>query len=361
AWVLERGVEVGLVTSVPTVAGPFSIPLAGVQLAPGDHDTLEVRFGVESSAPLGVFELMVPTDGVLAYDINLGTRVAVGPDTSASFPLSSGIAELIAPARELAVGFAEHMPAVLVADGNAVPVATLTLHNSLGGSQILVDHLDLEAADRQKNEFPIGDVVTRIAAYVADTLWATTTALAPGDTSATLTAVSPLGIDQAVRVPIELRLVPRAGATRAFRVGCEPDDIGVVQPGNSLLTIAVVAEQGQTFPFWTELGGFTAASLSESYSNFPNPFAAGRAQSQFAFYLRSGARVTLALWTVRGDKVKTLLAEAPLAAGLHQDVSWDGRNQHGDVVTNGAYIAELRVVYDDGSSERELRKVAVVR
>ena len=110
-----------------------------------------------------------------------------------------------------------------------------------------------------------------------------------------------------------------------------------------------------------EAGGLAAASFKESYSSFPNPFAAGRAESRFAFYLRSPARVTLTLWTVRGDRVKRVLDRTPLAAGLHQDTAWDGRNERGEVVTNGAYIAEIDVVYDDGGSDRERRKVAVVR
>jgi hypothetical protein len=50
-----------------------------------------------------------------------------------------------------------------------------------------------------------------------------------------------------------------------------------------------------------------------------------------------------------------------MPAGLHQETTWDGRNERGDVVVNGAYIAELRVAFDDGQSERLLRKVAVVR
>jgi hypothetical protein len=40
---------------------------------------------------------------------------------------------------------------------------------------------------------------------------------------------------------------------------------------------------------------------------------------------------------------------------------WDGRNGAGSIVLNGVYLAELVVQFDDGSSRRLLRKVAVVR
>jgi hypothetical protein len=71
--------------------------------------------------------------------------------------------------------------------------------------------------------------------------------------------------------------------------------------------------------------------------------------------------VTIELWTLRGDRVCTLLSGASLAAGLHQDVAWDGRNGRGTTVVNGAYVAEIRVDYDDGSAEHLRRKVAVIR
>lgn len=73
------------------------------------------------------------------------------------------------------------------------------------------------------------------------------------------------------------------------------------------------------------------------------------------------ARVTLTLWTGRGERVGTLIAGAPLAQGLHQEVVWDGRTGDQHPVANGAYLAEIAVAYDDGTKDRILRKVAVVR
>ena len=50
-----------------------------------------------------------------------------------------------------------------------------------------------------------------------------------------------------------------------------------------------------------------------------------------------------------------------LPAGFHQTDTWNGVNGRGVTVRNGVYIAEIVVYYDDGSRERHLRKVAVVR
>lgn len=361
ARALVGGVEVGLVTNLPGSGGSFDVPLTGVVLAPGASARVEVRLNIEPTAPVGLFELTVLAGGVQASEVNLGSPVATGPDTGASFPLSSGITRLETPARQVEVGFTDRIPAVLVADGRPVPAATLALTNTHTSGQIHVDHLEIVAGGANLATRPIGGALTRVEAWVADTLWATTGDLAVGAATAVLAGASPLSLDPATPVVVEVRVAPRAGAASGFRVGCAADGVGVVQPDSPLLSVAIVAASGTAFPFWTRMSGFTAASLQDSYSNFPNPFAAGRQTSRFAFYLKTAARVTLALWTVRGDKVATLLDEAPLAAGLHQETEWDGRNGLGAVVVNGAYVAEIRVRYDDGTAERQLRKVAVVR
>jgi hypothetical protein len=204
--------------------------------------------------------------------------------------------------------------------------------------------------------------VSRVQVWVADTLWADSGDLPTGTSVARATAATPLVLDPHAPFAVELRATPRSGApTGPFRLGLRADGIGVVQPGSPLLAVAVVATDGQGFPFWTQAGGPTALTLKGSYSNFPNPFAAGRQSSRFAFYLKSPARVTIELWTLRGDRVRTLVSGVTLGAGLHQDIDWDGRNGRGDTVVSGAYVAEIRAAYDDGSEEHERRKVAVVR
>ena len=125
--------------------------------------------------------------------------------------------------------------------------------------------------------------------------------------------------------------------------------------------LPLVRRSGQAFPLWSEAGNFGATSLVASYSNFPNPFAAGREATTFVYYLRAPARVSLRLLTPAGAGVATLLDDAPRPAGLHQDDRWDGRNGRGDAVRNGVYVAELTVRYDAGGTDHTFRKVAVVR
>jgi hypothetical protein len=122
-----------------------------------------------------------------------------------------------------------------------------------------------------------------------------------------------------------------------------------------------VPAQGKVFPLWSAAGVFGSIALGESYTNFPNPFAAGRASTAFAYYLRDAGRVTLRIYTPGGDGVATLVLDGVRPAGMNQSDLWDGRNGKGSVVRNGVYIAELTVDFADGSRGRARRKVAVVR
>jgi hypothetical protein len=204
--------------------------------------------------------------------------------------------------------------------------------------------------------------VSQISAWRGDTLWAQSAPLSPDSATATLVAAAPLVILPGAPVDLALRLATQAGPTpAALRLGLDAASIGVVQPSSGALAVTVRAAAGQTFPLWTETGNFSAANLSGSWSNFPNPFAAGREPTTFSYWLRMPARVTLRLWTLRNDEVRTLLDGVTRTAGLQQLDTWDGRNGRGDVVRNGVYVADLVVRYDDGSQERVLRKVAVLR
>jgi hypothetical protein len=100
--------------------------------------------------------------------------------------------------------------------------------------------------------------------------------------------------------------------------------------------------------------------MEESFTNYPNPFVPSEGPTRITFYMPGDGTTTLKLYTVTGRLVSTLLDNSRRAAGLHQDVTWNGRNGKGNLVINGVYylVLETRV----GSSVKTMkRKVAVVR
>ena len=360
---LWNGTEIASRSDPPSFGGSVGISLAGSLLEPGDSAVVQLVIDITPSAPEGFLELMVFDTGIRTVDANLESNVVAQPESGAELPASSGLTRLVPPARQLVVDLRDGMPAALAADGSPISVGVIVLANPAASSSdsIFVDHLVLLSSDGSFAPRPMGASVARVQAFVNGSLWAESDALTPDSLVATLAAPTRLGVPAGQTIEIELRVLPNASERTGFRVGCDADGIGVVQPGGALLHVDTQAASGRTFPLWTEIGTPSSLTLRESYANFPNPFHAGRATTTFAYYMRTIGHVTIRVYTATGDAVATLLDATTRGPGMVQSDLWDGRNGGGHIVRNGVYIAELSVEYDDGSRERVLRKVAVLR
>jgi uncharacterized repeat protein (TIGR01451 family) len=343
--------------------GEMNVPLSGFSLAAGQSLDLTITVDFEADAPVGLLELLVTSDVLDAMDANQGTPVAVVGETAGDLPLSSGLTLLQTAPDLITVGFTDRMPAVLMADDDEFTVAIWRLRNPSDPSyaDAGITTITLHARDDEGRSLAMGDAVAEILAYDGPDTWAVGT-LAAGDSTAVLTGAQPLLLVPGQLVTLELRLRLRPGTMAAnLQVGLDADDFTVMVGGGGVLSLQVLPEAGSVFPFWTETGHFTGLGLAESYSNFPNPFAAGHEQTNFVFSLPRDGQVSLRMLTPRGETVVQVLDNEPYPAGLHQNVVWDGRNGRGATVRNGVYIAEIRVRFSDGAEERHLRKVAVVR
>ncbi len=357
------GVEAGVQNDPPSTGEATAIALGGRILAPSDSAVLELSADFAAIAPEGFIELSVFAAGLRAFDANLGGAVRVAP-AAGELPLLSGLAHLQAPPRTLMVGMESRMPAALAGDGRPVTAGLLALSNpaAAGAGAISLDHLTLEGGDRNRAPIALGSATTQLSASVNGQPWAQSGPLTPDSLTATLVGSTPLEILPGTPTVIELSFVPQSPpASSTLRLGLEAAGVGVVQPSSALLQIQVQPQAGQTFTLWTEPGSFASLDLAKSYSNFPNPFAAGREATSFAYYLAGPARVWLRVFTLEGEPVATLAEGEARAAGMNQGDRWSGLNGVGRTVRNGVYVAELVVRYDGGSTQRVLRKVAVAR
>jgi len=361
AW---NGATIADLGNAPASGTTWTAPLPTSALAPGDSAWIDVTADVAPGAPEGTLELRVFAGGIFAADANLGSAVVPAAPDPTDLPLSSGLTQLDSPARDLFVSLTSALPASLAGDGTLTPIGTITLRNGggSGSGAIRIDHLVLRAADRTSAPYDAGLALTDLVATIADTVWAENATLGVDSVDAGLRPATPLDVPAGGSVAIMLAARLRGGREgTSLRIGCDAAGVGVVQPASALLQVAVRPEAGATFPLWTEAGGFASLSLAGSWSNYPNPFAAGREATTFAYWLARPARVSLRIATLTGESVVHVLDAAPRPAGMQSSDHWDGRNGAGLVVRNGVYVAELIATYDDGKSDRSLRKIAVVR
>jgi len=94
----------------------------------------------------------------------------------------------------------------------------------------------------------------------------------------------------------------------------------------------------------TESGGTTGIQSDDHgsidgfqlFQNYPNPF---NPQTTIDFILPKTERIQLAIFNLSGQRVITLLSGI-LTAGNYQ-LSWDGRDDKGDLVSSGVYVYRL--------------------
>lgn len=97
-----------------------------------------------------------------------------------------------------------------------------------------------------------------------------------------------------------------------------------------------------------DLGGVTAVDdfapqpfAFKLYSNYPNPF---NPETRIRFEIPSREHVKLIVYDIRGYRVRTL-ADGVFNAGYHV-LNWDGRNDHGMLVSSGVYLYRIKAGED---------------
>jgi hypothetical protein len=117
------------------------------------------------------------------------------------------------------------------------------------------------------------------------------------------------------------------------------------------LTHSETAKTSKTFFVSAE------TTAEEGLVNYPNPFRAGQDLSFLEYVLTSEAGVRLTIYDMMGQRVyerSYSQGEVGGSAGLNR-ISWDGKNNDGEVVGNGGYVAVLEV----SGGPKMRRKIAV--
>lgn len=361
AW---NGTPLMALNGLPAAGGSLWLPLGDRLLAPGETAALDIALDLEAGAPPGYFEVAVGAADCPVVDANTGEPALLTPEAGEALPLSSGLVWLEEAPRELVLGLTSRLPALLAADGQEVPCALLTLANpaAAGAGAVTLAGFRFGAEERGGAAIAIGAAATRLRLYREGLLWAESAALTADSLGAWIAPAAAAAVEPGAPLQLELRALLSPDFTgSSLRLSLAAADVRLVQPANPLLAVTLRPASGQEFPLRTAAGTLSPRSLAESYSNFPNPFPAGRSETTIAYYLERPARVSLKLWTGHGELVRTLLDGEARAAGLQQADRWDGKNGRGNLVQSGVYLAELTVRYEGGGEERLLRKLAVLR
>ena len=134
-----------------------------------------------------------------------------------------------------------------------------------------------------------------------------------------------------------------------------------VVDGN-LLSLVYPYVSAAVYPLAGTEVAITAVGLEESFTNYPNPFFPSRGEiTTIGYVLPEDARVDIDIFSITGELVKTITAQAPRSGGSHQSDHWAGGNDNGRDVIPGTYFCRITAHYASGKVESFKRKVAVIR
>ncbi len=362
--ILSGPLEYGGVISPVAAEGLVAIPINGLDLYPGQSLDLQIKLDFKPSAPSGTMELVVAAGSIISRDSISGQALEILAADDARFPISSGVATIVIPSDELRVAATSLMPPLLIASDHSSQALSLALTNDAppGSGGIEINSVMLgEPADKAADQ-TLGTMLSSLNLLLGETVVASTDIVDESATTVTLTPEPALIIEAGQEIELVIEFVLKESASEGhLSLVLSENGITASPPGGWGQAVRVLPANGYIFPFTTEKGNIGNASLKESYANFPNPFAAGREPTTFAFSLEQEAQINLRILTPHGELVKTILQNEIRSAGFYQNDQWQGFNGNGIAVHNGVFLAELTVQYNDGSKERILRKVAVVR
>jgi hypothetical protein len=103
-------------------------------------------------------------------------------------------------------------------------------------------------------------------------------------------------------------------------------------------------------------------SLTESFHIFPNPVNPQRSQAGFNYNIPNESEISIDIFTINGNHVKTVLDKVLKPAGNHTEDKWDAKNESGMDVLSGVYLCVMKVKDKvTGGTTRLVKKLAVLR
>ncbi|MDH3216980.1 MAG: Ig-like domain-containing protein [Candidatus Krumholzibacteria bacterium] len=351
---------VSVVTSLSSISSlaecRFSTP---VFIDPATSESLSVFVSVKSVFAPTDLEVRLEQQHLVVFDANDGNRLF---GIAGTFPFVAGPGNLVLPSERVLVDLISRLPGNVSTRQIGVDALDLRVQNGStpGLTPIALRTVRVEMENAQ------GSQVNPNTLLAAANLITSDSTIVPGVLNAT---------EMVFTLPDSLVIVP-SGATDTLALTISTQttlaDINfrfAIRDSTSVQAIDAVSGSaiatgtisGLGFPLLTNFAHILGTSSEGAFTNYPNPFAAGREGTRITYYLDQNSRVSLKLYTLWGAPVITLVDNRSMNPGLHQTVVWDGRNGEGDIVNNGVYYLVLDIQRANGNHEVLKRKVGVIR
>ncbi len=295
-------------------------------------------------------------------------RNANDENTNLPPPLTPNPPRVFIPVQTQAIGLnlavlTDRKPTTVARGATEVPMFGLRFNNT-SDAQIDVENVTLHLRDKDGNELAPNSVFSKLS--VVDYR----------NSNTVFEQVSPMPANNPISIDFDPVLSVASSQQRSieFTVDLSPQtevknfQFSIDSPRNDIVAKDVSSDTLVTIR--DDSSGLTLvnaitpglsvlfdANLEASFFNFPNPFGNnGHPTTKFNYSLEQDSEVTIRIYTLLGELVKTFsfTANDPEGkAGTHDGtIVWDGTNDKGQDVLNGVYVAVL--VTDNGKATTKI-------
>ncbi len=351
--VRQAGVIVASAPAIPDAGAAISIPWTSpVAIAPGDSVALTLEADLVSPLEHAWVRFAFDADALRLRDANDPSRPLL---PAGSLPFASDLIRIVTAPTQVALGVTTGPPANVTRGASGAALLGLQIAHPGNANQAALALSTLVVRVQDANAKPLAATSFASAARLVAAGTVVAATLAGDSLQFDLAALAPLAPAAALDFALELD-IRAAPATDDVRLVIGNSALVATSGGNTLTAVGL---DGRTLLYTSPTVHVLAPTVEASFSNYPNPFVAGRESTHIAFYLPADARVTAEIYTLTGDRVVRLIDGRALPAGLFDTLLWDGRNGAGQFVRNGTYLLRLQI--DGPQGGRYLRKLAVLR
>jgi len=346
----------------------FSIDSSGLVFNPGDSQTIYLTADIEPDVPYDNFILMISSENdITIFDNNDTTHIpgfTLDYDCSSTFPFATGQTQVFMPAGRPLLTI-ESLPVQLVFPGQQGALFSygkLDYSNEDLQGDLAFGGVTGRILCRSANGLRpmIGSTVFNAIYLLADNQIVAIDSILENDTLR-LIPPNPVNIENGSAIEISLKCDIRDDAIRGnYLISFQDSTFADLSDLNLSTVIYPILAGG--FPLKTTEVSVIAASLENSYTNYPNPFNPARGEeTTIGYVLNEDAIVDIDIYTITGELVKKVVSNSHKISGSHQEDNWFGDNDGGCGVIPGTYFCQITARYTSGKTDSFRRKIAVVR
>ncbi|MCX8094363.1 MAG: T9SS type A sorting domain-containing protein [Candidatus Goldbacteria bacterium] len=317
--------------------------------------TIVVRADILPSTIVNNFKIgLESADDITCRDKNTLNIVPVIPDTTPSYTSLSLLSS------SFRVSHQQRMPQNIYKNQKNVHLMDITFKSplSFGNGNILIRGITLTAKNASGQPINFLNCIDKIVINTSSGIIQWTS--------------MPLSSNYYLSFPTHITVTPSGETiylyadiskninTNSLKISLEDASaINAYQDNDPLRQIFITADTGDTFPMSSGTGFISGETSTTMLSSYPNPFYYG-SFCRFAYYLNETSKVTIKIFDLMGNNIKTIIQDAIKISGSHNEDIWDGKSDNEKPVMAGTYIVKIEI--DSGGNKKILKdKITILK